>query len=269
MTTYAIGDLQGCLAPLKYLLDQVQFNLHKDKLWLVGDLVNRGPDSLETLRFLYRMRHAIVCTLGNHDLHLLAAAQQPEKLTKSDTLQEILDAPDCNELLYWLRQQKLLHYDENRKMALVHAGIPPQWSIKQALVYAEEVESTLRDPICHIELLNNIYGNQPKYWNEKMIGVDRLRVIINYFTRMRFCTESGLLDFKNKQKANTAKPPYFPWFSYPSRKTKDIRIVFGHWASLEGKISAQNIFALDTGCVWGGSLSLLNIDTEQYHRCQC
>ncbi|WP_121238792.1 symmetrical bis(5'-nucleosyl)-tetraphosphatase, partial [Pseudomonas aeruginosa] len=193
MAVYAVGDLQGCLDPLKCLLERVAFDPTKDRLWLVGDLVNRGPQSLETLRFLYAMRESVVSVLGNHDLHLLAVAHKSERLKKSDTLREILEAPDREPLLDWLRHLPLLHYDEQRKVALVHAGIPPQWSLEKARLRAAEVEQALRDDQRLPLFLDGMYGNEPAKWDKKLHGIDRLRVITNYFTRMRFCTEDGKL----------------------------------------------------------------------------
>lgn len=269
MAVYAVGDLQGCLQPLKCLLERVRFDPAHDRLWLVGDLVNRGPESLETLRFLYSMRDSLVCVLGNHDLHLLAAGRTIERLKKSDTLREILEAPDAPQLLDWLRRQKLMHYDEQRDMALVHAGIPPQWSVKKALRCAEEVEQALRDDNLYPAFLDGMYGNEPAKWHNDLAGVDRLRVITNYFTRMRFCTAEGKLELKGKEGADSAPPGYAPWFSFRDRKTKGLKIIFGHWAALEGKCDVPGIFALDTGCVWGGALTLMNIDTGQRHGCDC
>ena len=269
MAVYAVGDLQGCLEPLKCLLERVRFDPTQDKLWLVGDLVNRGPQSLETLRFLYRMRESLVCVLGNHDLHLLASAHNIERLRKSDTLREILDAPDSADLLDWLRRQKLLHYDEVRNVALVHAGIPPQWSLKKALRYAAEVEAALRDDNLLPLFLDGMYGNEPNKWSSDLQGVTRLRVITNYFTRMRFCTVDGKLDLKGKEGADTAPRGYAPWFSYKERRTLDLKIIFGHWAALEGQCTEPGIFALDTGCVWGGAMTLMNVDTGERLSCKC
>ncbi|MDH4569937.1 symmetrical bis(5'-nucleosyl)-tetraphosphatase [Pseudomonas sp. BN414] len=269
MTTYAVGDLQGCLDQLKCLLEQVRFDPAKDELWLVGDLVNRGPKSLETLRFLYSIRDSVVCVLGNHDLHLLAVANNIERLRKADTLREILDAPDRAELLDWLRQQKLLHYDEQRDIALVHAGIPPQWSLKKALKRAAEVEEALRDDARLPLFLDGMYGNEPAKWDGDLQGVTRLRVITNYFTRMRFCRADGTLDLKSKEGLDTAPPGYSPWFSFPERKTRGQKIIFGHWAALEGNCNEPGLYALDTGCVWGGSMTLLNIDSGEQINCSC
>ena len=269
MATYAVGDLQGCLQPLQCLLERVAFDPARDKLWLVGDLVNRGPQSLETLRFLYSIRDALVCVLGNHDLHLLAAAHNVERLKKHDTLQEILDAPDRADLLEWLRQQKLMHYDEQRDIALVHAGIAPQWTLKKALKRAAEVEEVLRDDARLPLFLDGMYGNEPACWDGDLHGVTRLRVITNYFTRMRFCTEDGTLDLKSKEGVDTAPPGYAPWFSWPSRKTRGQKIIFGHWAALEGQCDEPGLTALDSGCVWGGAMTLMNIDSGEKHRCDC
>lgn len=269
MSTYAVGDLQGCLQPLQCLLQEVAFDPAKDRLWLVGDLVNRGPQSLETLRFLYAMRDSLTCVLGNHDLHLLAVAHNIENLKKADTLQEILDAPDRDDLLDWLRQQKLLHYDAERDCVLVHAGIPPQWTLDKALKRAAEVEAVLQDDLRLPQFLEGMYGNQPTLWDKDLRGVTRLRVITNYFTRMRFCTAEGELDLKSKEGLDTAPPGYASWFSHPQRKTRQHKIVFGHWAALEGQCTEPNVIALDTGCVWGGRMTLLNLDSGEKHQCSC
>ena len=269
MATYAVGDLQGCLTPLKCLLKQVAFDPAQDTLWLVGDLVNRGPQSLETLRFLYGMRESLVCVLGNHDLHLLAAGHNIERLKKADTLREILEAPDRAELLEWVRQQKLMHYDETRNIAMVHAGIPPQWSLRKALKCAAEVEEALRDDNRFAPYLDGMYGNEPLKWDSDLKGVTRLRVITNYFTRMRFCTAEGKLDLKSKEGLESAPHGYKPWFQHKERKTSDTKIIFGHWAALEGQCNEPNVIGLDTGCVWGGALTLMNIDTGERLDCQC
>ncbi len=269
MAVYAVGDLQGCLQPLKCLLERVRFDPAVDRLWLVGDLVNRGPESLETLRYLYAMRDALVCVLGNHDLHLLAAWHNVERLKKTDTLREILEAPDADQLLDWLRQQKLLHYDEQRGVALVHAGIPPQWTLGKALALAAEVEEVLRDDARLKLYLDGMYGNEPNKWSNKLGGVERLRVITNYFTRMRFCTAEGKLDFKNKDGPDSAPKGYKPWFAYKGRRSRHVDIIFGHWAALEGRCSQPGVIALDTGCVWGGAMTLYNVDSRTYHRCEC
>jgi bis(5'-nucleosyl)-tetraphosphatase (symmetrical) len=269
MATYAVGDLQGCLEPLKCLLQQVKFDPAQDKLWLVGDLVNRGPASLETLRFLYGMRDSLVCVLGNHDLHLIAVAYNAERLKKNDTLREIVEAPDCAQLIEWLRQMPLIHHDAQRDITLVHAGIPPQWSIDKALLRAAEVEKALRDDTQLPMFLDGMYGNEPAKWDKKLHGIERLRVITNYFTRMRFCTPDGKLDLKSKEGLDTAPPGYAPWFSYAERKAAGRKIIFGHWAALEGQCDVPGLFALDTGCVWGGNMTLMNVDTLERIHCSC
>jgi len=269
MSVYAVGDLQGCLQPLQCLLKEVAFDPAKDRLWLVGDLVNRGPQSLATLRFLYAMRDSLICVLGNHDLHLLAVAHNRERLKKADTLQEILDAPDRDELLNWLRQQPLLHYDAERDTLLVHAGIPPQWTLSKALKRAAEVQDALRDDTRLPLFLEGMYGNQPARWDKGLRGIERLRVITNYLTRMRFCSADGSLELKSKEGLDSAPAGFAPWFSYANRKTRKHKIIFGHWAALEGRCSQPNLFALDSGCVWGGAMTLLNLDSGAKHLCHC
>lgn len=269
MTVYAVGDLQGCLTPLECLLERVAFDPARDRLWLVGDLVNRGPQSLETLRFLYAIRDSLTCVLGNHDLHLLAVAHNTERLKKSDTLREIVEAPDAADLLDWLRRQKLVHYDEQRDIAMVHAGIPPNWTLAKALKRAAEVEEVLLDDARLPLFLDGMYGNEPAKWDRDLQGIARLRVITNYFTRMRFCTADGTLDLKSKEGVDTAPPGYAPWFSHPGRKTRGQKIIFGHWAALEGKCDESGLYALDTGCVWGGAMTLLNIDSGERISCSC
>ncbi|MCP1605876.1 symmetrical bis(5'-nucleosyl)-tetraphosphatase [Pseudomonas citronellolis] len=269
MATYAVGDLQGCLEPLKQLLQRVAYDPVRDKLWLVGDLVNRGPQSLETLRYLYAMRDSVVCVLGNHDLHLLAVAYNAERLKKADTLREILEAPERDDLLDWLRNMPLVHHDAQRDVTLVHAGIPPQWSIEKSLQRAAEVEEALRDDQRLPLFLEGMYGNEPARWDKKLHGIDRLRVITNYFTRMRFCTPDGKLDLKSKEGLGTAPEGYAPWFSYPARKAAGRKIIFGHWAALEGQCDVPGLYALDTGCVWGGSMTLLNVDSGERITCNC
>ncbi|MBA1201707.1 symmetrical bis(5'-nucleosyl)-tetraphosphatase [Pseudomonas capeferrum] len=269
MAVYAVGDLQGCLQPLKCLLERVAFDPAVDRLWLVGDLVNRGPESLETLRFLYGIRESLVCVLGNHDLHLLATWHNVERLKKSDTLREILDAPDADQLLDWLRRQKLLHYDEQRGVAMVHAGIPPQWTLGRALELASEVENALRDETRLRLYLDGMYGNEPNKWSKQLSGVERLRVITNYFTRMRFCSAEGKLDLKSKEGLDSAPNGYKPWFAHKGRRSRHVKIIFGHWAALEGRCDEPGVIALDTGCVWGNAMTLYNVDSGEFHRCDC
>lgn len=269
MTLYAVGDVQGCLTPLKCLLAQVDFSPSRDCLWLAGDLVNRGPQSLEALRFIYDLGSSALCVLGNHDLHLLAVAHNVERLKKSDTLMPILEAPDRVELIEWLRWQKLVHYDEQRDLTLVHAGIPPQWSIAKALKRANEVEAVLRDDTELLPYLDGLYGNFPAKWNKNLRGMDRLRLITNYFTRMRFCTADGTLDLISKEGIEQAPQGFAPWFSHPNRKTKGHALIFGHWAALEGQCDEPLVHALDTGCVWGNAMTLMNMDSGERCSCDC
>jgi bis(5'-nucleosyl)-tetraphosphatase (symmetrical) len=266
MSTYVVGDLQGCLQPLLNLLDQVNFNPKHDILWCTGDLVNRGPESLNTLRYIHSLDKACITVLGNHDLHLLAIAYGNASLKPSDTLQEILDAPDADTLLHWLRHQPLLHHEHN--YTLVHAGIAPQWSILQAKAYAQEVEHVLQSDN-FADFLCQMYGNEPAIWQDALTGFDRLRVITNYFTRMRFCDADGKLDLINKKGLVQAKQGIYPWFNTPQRIAINDKILFGHWAALMGKTNTKNIYALDTGCVWGQRLSLLRLEDQQIFSCAC
>lgn len=268
MATYAIGDIQGCFESLQCLLEKIAFNPELDTLWLVGDLINRGPDSLATLRFLYSIRSSVEFVLGNHDLHFLAVAAGLRKKGQSDTLQSLLDAPDLPVLSAWLQQGKLLHSDPKLGFTMVHAGIPPMWSLPQAQAHAREVEAVLQSRYC-AEFLSGMYGNQPNRWRNKLIGVERLRLITNYFTRMRFCTADGLLELETKESMAAAPLGFAPWFAHAERKTQGEKIIFGHWAALEGRANTPNIYALDTGCVWGGALTALRLEDEQLFSCFC
>lgn len=271
MSTYAIGDIQGSYQPLLRLLERIQFDPAADRLWLAGDLVNRGPDSLAVLRFLYQIRHAVTLVLGNHDLHLLAVARGQRPGSARDTLDELLQADDCAVLLGWLRHGKLLHHDPELQFAMVHAGIPPQWNLTEACAHARELESVLQDADENLydQFLAHMYGNQPSTWQPPLTGYDRLRLITNYFTRMRFCTADGTLELETKTGATGAPPGFLPWFAHPHRKTRDDKIIFGHWAALQGRANTPNIYALDTGCAWGGSLTALRLEDEQLFSCDC
>lgn len=268
MATYAIGDIQGCLESLQCLLKEIGFNPRKDKLWLAGDLINRGPDSLGTLRFLYQLRDSLTVVLGNHDLHFIAVYYGLCKRGKNDTLDELLRAPDCADLVYWLRQQKLVHHDSALNFTMVHAGIPPQWDTNEALEHAREVENILQADNVK-SFLMDMYGNLPSCWDENLVGADRLRLITNYFTRMRFCTAEGELELETKESADAAPFGFAPWFSFSERKTAQQKILFGHWAALEGRTTENNIYALDTGCVWGGELTALRLEDERKFSCKC
>ena len=269
MTTYAVGDLQGCLEPLQRLLQRVDFSPSRDCLWLAGDLVNRGPASLEALRFVRNLGSSGITVLGNHDLHLLAVAYDVGRLKRADTLKPILDAPDRADLIDWLRQQKLIHHDAERETTMVHAGIPPQWTLAKALRRAVEVEEALRDDAMLPLFLDGMYGNQPAKWSKDLHGIPRLRLITNYFTRMRFCKADGTLDLEAKEGLESAPLGFAPWFSHPNRKTRGCKFIFGHWAALEGRCDEPNVYALDTGCVWGNAMTLMNLDSGELHRCDC
>lgn len=267
MATYVVGDIQGCLQPLKCLLRKVSFNPDKDMLWSVGDIVNRGPRCLKTLRFLHAMRDNLVLVLGNHDLHLLAVAAGVRQPNRSDTLKKILKAPDRETLLTWLLHRPLLHTEQG--FTMVHAGIPPQWSVTEAGKRAREVEAVLQSPDC-TEFFKHMYGNEPLVWSDDLTGMTRLRVITNYLTRMRFCTKDGVLDLESKGPSpDLGKTAMSAWFSHPKRKTVKDRILFGHWASIEGQTDHPNAIGLDTGCVWGGTLSLYELETGRRTGCQC
>lgn len=267
MTRYAVGDLQGCLKPLQCLLREVGFNPRHDQLWLVGDLINRGPQSLETLRFVRSLGECTNIALGNHDLHFLAVYFGARRPGKSDTLTDILSAPDCPQLVDWLLQQRLLYSDPSGDFHMTHAGIPPIWDLAQATRLAGEVENVLRSGAPET-FFTSMYGNQPAAWRDDLDGVDRLRVITNYFTRMRFCNAAGELDLTSKL-TTCERQGFAPWFSFSERKTAGDQILFGHWAALEGRTGTSNVYALDTGCVWGRALTLMNLDTKKYHRCDC
>ncbi|SEP34831.1 symmetrical bis(5'-nucleosyl)-tetraphosphatase [Nitrosovibrio sp. Nv6] len=265
MATFAIGDLQGCYQEFRELLDLIHFDRAKDRLWLVGDLVNRGPDSLAILRFVRDLDEAAVMVLGNHDLHLLMVAEGCSELHRNDTLQDILDAPDRDELLYWLRQQKLLHVAGNYVM--VHAGLLPSWTVEQASLLSKIVETALRRTDFH-ELCANMYGNQPDHWDDSLEGYERLRVIINAMTRMRVCTPDGKMDFSHKGLVQDIPAGYLPWFETPNRASREATIVCGHWSAL-GLQVRDNLIALDTGCLWGGSLTAIRLEDRKVFQVSC
>lgn len=261
---YMVGDIQGCLAPLKKLLKKVDFHSQEDQLWCVGDLVNRGPQSLETLRFIRSLGKSAITVLGNHDLHLIAVYSGVKELKRKDRpyLEPILEAPDVDELIHWLRHQPLLHADEHLRVAMVHAGIPHIWSIKTACKLAREVESWLRGPQ-YISLLSEMYGNTPSCWSDSLSGIERARCIINYLTRMRFLSSKGELEFDSKESPDTSPEGFLPWFSYEAKALK-YDLVFGHWAALMGKTSRNDRIGLDTGCVWGNHLTLLHWESKKF-----
>ncbi len=269
MAVYAIGDLQGCYADLQKLLKLIEFNRNKDQLWFCGDLVNRGPDSLGCLRFVYELGDAAITVLGNHDLSLLATAAGQRELNSKDTLHEILNAKDKEQLLHWLRHRPLMHYDQDIGYAMVHAGLPREWTLQDALKHAKEVETQLQNKQ-YKKLLAGMYGNTPSQWSDKLSGIDRHRFIINCLTRMRYCTEDGALDLDAKGAPENQPEELVPWFKLRKRKNKGTRIVFGHWSTL-GCTQKKNAFSLDTGCVWGGQLTAMQLDKKQprYFSIEC
>lgn len=267
MARYAVGDIQGCLQPLQCLLREVDFDPTSDQLWLVGDLINRGPQSLETLRFVRALGDCTRIVLGNHDLHFLAVAFGAKKAGKSDTFDAILAAEDCPALVDWLLQLPLIHSDPSDDYHMVHAGIPPQWDLATARQLAGEVHQQLRGGAPEA-FLAAMYGNTPAQWDAGLQGLERWRVITNYFTRMRFCNAGGELELDSKLTV-CEREGFAPWFSFEQRKTAGDQIIFGHWAALEGKAAASNVYALDTGCVWGRSMTMMRLEDKSYYRCPC
>lgn len=261
MPTYAIGDVQGCFDELMRLLDVVGFDESRDTLWFVGDLVNRGPDSLSTLRFVRSLGDRAIVVLGNHDLHLLAAFYADQPLKSQDTLDMVLSASDCHELLAWLRSCSLCHQDKALGFVMTHAGIPHIWTVDDALRFAGEVEAVLRGPE-HREFFLGMYGNDPAVWRDDLRDIPRLRVITNYLTRMRLVSEAGALDLTTKDKPGRAPKGFHPWFELYDAEPP-LKVVFGHWAALEGAVNVSWAHGLDTGCVWGGALTALRLEDEE------
>jgi bis(5'-nucleosyl)-tetraphosphatase (symmetrical) len=260
MARYAIGDVQGCADELKALLKRCKFSADRDELWFVGDLVNRGPQSLETLRLVRSMGAGATVVLGNHDLHLLALAfGSKRKHKEGDTLDQVLDAPDRDQLLEWLLTRPLAVFDEPRGDFLVHAGLLPEWTPRFAAKLAREVEAVLREDAR--TLFDAMYGNKPDRWNDNLRGMDRLRIVINAFTRLRFCERDGTIDLTVKVAPGDQPGHLYPWFDLPERASRDVRVVCGHWSTL-GLERRKDLLALDTGCIWGGSLTAVNLDTE-------
>jgi len=260
MATYAIGDIQGCCDEFEALLAQLRFDPARDRLWLTGDLVNRGPRSLDVLRRVKRLGAAAITVLGNHDLHLLAVAMAPnERVKPQDTLGPILHAPDRDELLKWLRSQPLLHHDATLGYTMIHAGLPPQWDPATAQSCAHELEQTLRDDARCTELFTHMYGDKPNRWSKDLRGLDRLRFITNCFTRLRFCRVDGSLELKFKGTIDSTPKGVMPWFRVPQRRSRQLRIVCGHWSAL-GYYDGDGVLSIDTGCVWGEKLCAIRLD---------
>ncbi len=256
MAIYWIGDIQGCDAPLGQFMDQVDFSASRDRLYVLGDLVNRGPASLQVLRRLSKLDNSVQCVLGNHDLHLLALNAGAKKPGKSDTLQEVLTADDKEPLLNWLRYQALAIYQED--VLMVHAGVLPQWTLADTLGLAQELQDILRGPDA-TDFFMQMYGNEPSQWHAELTGMARWRCALNALTRIRFCSPSGQMEFETKEGAAKAPSGYLPWFEIPQRQTANITIAFGHWSTL-GAVDRSDVWALDTGCVWGGCLTGLRRD---------
>ncbi len=265
MATYAIGDIQGCYYAFMGLLTRLEFNPKQDKLWLAGDLINRGSGSLQVLRWCYQHQHSTKIVLGNHDLHALAVTFGLKLAHKCDTLQAIIDAPDSIQLLTWLGRQPLMLAENNNVM--VHAGLLPQWTIAQALSLASEVEAALQGED-HLYFFANMYGSLPNSWCNNLTGMDRLRVITNAMTRMRICTPSGEMEFAFKGELPDIPAGYLPWFDVPARRSNDATIICGHWSAL-GLRQRDNIIALDTGCLWGGQLTAFCLETKQITQIDC
>lgn len=265
MSTYAIGDIQGCQRELLDLLDTVNFDETRDRLWFTGDLVNRGPESLATLRFVHNLADRAVTVLGNHDLHLLAVALGDSDTRKKDTLDEILEAEDRRELLDWLRRQPLLHHDNALNYTLVHAGLPPEWDLALARDCANEVQTLLSGDGYH-RFLKRIYGNQPDRWNSALDSIERWRYTVNALTRMRYCEIDGRLALEQKGTAGSQEDRLKPWFELKDRKNRQLKIVFGHWSTLRlnrQDFSNYNVFPLDTGCIWGGALTAMRLEDRK------
>jgi bis(5'-nucleosyl)-tetraphosphatase (symmetrical) len=265
LPVFVIGDLQGCRGELDLLLDRIEAEAPRARLVFVGDLVNRGPDSLGCLRRIRAMADRAQIVLGNHDLHLLAVANGIRPRGRSDTLEALLAAPDLHDLLQWLRQQPLSLMAEGH--LIVHAGVLPQWTTEQTLALADEVSTVLRGSDW-LDFLAQMYGNEPAQWHDDLQGDDRLRCIVNGLTRLRFCTAQGEMEFATKEGPEQPPPGYMPWFDVPERLTQETTIVFGHWSTL-GLILRPNVIGLDTGCVWGGKLSALRLSDRQLVQVDC
>lgn len=265
MSTYVIGDIQGCHGAFLELLDYLAFDPARDRIWITGDLVNRGEDSLAVLRWGMQHDHCVVAVLGNHDLHLLAVAEGYVPPHRRDTLDMILGAPDRDQLLAWLRHRPMLHREGPWMM--VHAGLPPEWSADQARLHAGELEAALRGPDWR-HFLKHMYGNEPRRWNPNLTGQDRLRYIANVLTRCRFLYPDGSLEFQHKLGLDTAPPELTPWFDFPGRRAREARILFGHWSTL-GLVLREDVIALDSGCLWGGALTAFRLEDQQCFQVRC
>lgn len=265
MALYLIGDIQGCDGALERLLNAISFSPSRDTLLVLGDLVNRGPDSLAVLRRLMGYEGAARCLLGNHDLHLLTLAYGLRKPSRSDTLDSILQASDKRKLIDWLRYRPLAMMEliEKKPLLMVHAGVLPAWTPQQTMQLAHEVESAMQSADVK-DFLQHLYGNSPARWDAGLLGYDRLRVVVNALTRLRFCTADGDMEFASKEGAGGAPAGCMPWFDVPGRQTANVTVAFGHWSTL-GHIHRAGVLSMDTGCVWGGCLSALRVGVAKSH----
>ncbi|CAQ82657.1 MULTISPECIES: bis(5'-nucleosyl)-tetraphosphatase (symmetrical) ApaH [Photorhabdus] len=263
MSTYLIGDIHGCYRELRTLLTKVNFDPNRDTLWLTGDLVARGPDSLDVLRYVKQLGSAVKIVLGNHDLHLLGVYAGISRNKSKDKIDELLSAPDADELINWLRKQPLLQIDDDLKLIMTHAGLTPQWDLETAKMCALEVETMLSSSSYPL-FIDSMYGDMPNNWSPELSGLARLRFSTNSLTRMRYCFPNGQLDMVCKDKPENAPVPLKPWFKLPQQIPEEYSIVFGHWASLEGQGAPDRFYALDTGCCWGGKLTMLRWEDKQY-----
>lgn len=260
MAVYAVGDIQGCRSAFEKILAKISFDPCRDQVWLCGDLVNRGPDSLEVLRTVRNLGDSAVTVLGNHDLHFLAVAAGIRRHRADDTLKALLKAPDVEELVSWLRQRPLVHCDGKLKTIMAHAGVYPAWKRNRLMDYSKEIETILQGKKCN-RFLKRMYGNQPAVWDKKLAARERYRFIVNCLTRMRYCDSQGNLEFSQKGAPGTQAPGWIPWYMHPRRKISKWRIVFGHWSTL-GYLQYQNTISLDSGCVWGGRLTAVRLDAD-------
>ncbi|MFT4048155.1 MAG: symmetrical bis(5'-nucleosyl)-tetraphosphatase [Solimonas sp.] len=264
MATYAIGDIQGCFQGLRDLLRAFGFDRRHDRLLLTGDLVARGPDSLETLRFVAGLGDAATVVLGNHDLHLLALAETGERADPDDRLDQVLGAPDAGHLLHWLRRQRMAFRDPRHGVLMIHAGLAPQWTQRDVLSRAAEAEATLRDDAHYRRFVKQMYGNEPRQWSDALQGPERIRGIVNILTRARVCDRAGHFDFRFKLGPRDAPPGQMPWFAVPGRRTRRTPVLFGHWSTL-GQVQwpEHHVHGLDTGYVWGGRLTALRLEDHR------
>jgi bis(5'-nucleosyl)-tetraphosphatase (symmetrical) len=268
MARLVVGDIQGCYDELLAIVEQAGFDPEDDELWIVGDVVNRGPRSLDVLRWLYGMRDSVVPVLGNHDLHLLAVAFGGHRPRNADSFGDLLEAEDAPELLHWLRSWPLIHFEPEGRWLLVHAGIPHIWSVDRAVQLSSEVHDAIRGPD-YVRFFRKMYGDRPEMWRDDLEGMDRLRAITNYLTRMRLIDGEGRLNLTDKEGVKEVPKGFFPWYTRRHADNEDVNILFGHWASINGETGVEKTFALDTGCVWGRRLTAYRIDDGAYFACPC